>query len=477
MKMNAKLCQALCPTALFAAVSLVTACSGDDDVTTTLTPHDVTITALQPGSRMGFDASGVGFWQTGDAITVVSENGSTKYMSKFTMTEGAGTAKATFTGKVQGSLLACAFYPYNENHGYDGENYTFCFPDTYTYSSVDQNYSVVEGNSFCMPMMAEFTEDNQTTVAFKHIGSVLAIKIDRMPSAAGTLTVTAKENITGKAAFEENSTLVAPTEGGKTVTFNYSGATAMASGVFYLPLPAGTYTSGLAVTVAGEGTNGETKSTFYTTNDITIDKGHIKALTVNTNYSKTIDGHDFIDLGLPSGLLWADANIGAKDLGDAGSYFAWGEKTAGTNFDGSAYDSSLMTKYTSDGDVLASSDDAATVNWGSKCRMPEPSDFTELLNNTTLTYTTVADDEDGVGYCEVKSKTNGQSIMLPFGGHYTGNTSQSGTLQNDGTVGYYWTSVLGNGNAADCFVVGNGSAAVNNLGRVYGASVRAVAKP
>ena len=477
MKKNSRFCQALFPTALFAVALTVAACSGDDDVTPTPTPHDMTITATQPGSRMGFDSTGAGFWQTGDAIAVFSENGSDKSMSKFTLTDGAETAKATFTGRVEYDRLTLAFYPYNENHKHDGDDYTFCFPDTYTYNSVDQEYSVVKGNSFNMPMMAEFSDDNQTTVAFKHIGSVLAIKIDRMPATEGTLTVTAKENITGNAVLTGDNVLETPTDGGKTVTFNYSGATAMKSGVFYLPLPAGTYTSGLAVAVAGTGTNGENTSTFYTTSNIEIGKGHIKALTVNTNYSKTIDGHDFIDLGLPSGLLWAAANIGATTQADAGSYFAWGETRAGTIFDGSAYTETLNTNYNTATAALDTNDDAAAQVWGSGCRMPNPDEFTELLNNTTLTYTTSSDGEGGVNYCTVASKTNGQSIILPFGGFYTGNTSQSGTQQYGGTVGYYWTRVLKDENSAECFAVGNSRAEVSSLGRRYGASVRAVAKP
>lgn len=465
MKKNSRFCQALFPTALFAVALTVAACSGDDDVTPTPTPHDMTITATQPGSRMGFDSTGAGFWQTGDAIAVFSENGSDKSMSKFTLTDGAETAKATFTGRVEYDRLTLAFYPYNENHKHDGDNYTFCFSDTYTYSSVDQEYSVVKGNSFNMPMVAEFSDDNQTTVAFKHIGSVLAIKIDRMPATEGTLTVTAKEDITGNAALNEDNTLATPTDGGKTVTFNYSGAIAMKSGVFYLPLPAGTYTSGLAVTVAGTGTNGENTSKFYTTSDITIEKGHIKALTVNTNYSKTIDGHDFIDLGLPSGLLWASANIGATTQADAGSYFAWGETATKTNYGGGDYSTDLFSKYTADGAKLGDTDDAATAIWKNAIRMPYDTELAELLNSE---YTTVSINSGNT--CTITGK-NGRSIVLPVGGY------MSDATKADPTNGYYWTKTFaGNGNAY-CLKISSDAAQKSTLGRVFGCNVRPVAEP
>lgn len=465
MKKNSKFCQALSQTVLFAVVLIAAACSGDDDVTPTPTLHDMTITATQPGSRMGFDSKGAGFWQTDDAIAVFSENGSTKYMSKFTMTEGAGTAKATFTGRVQGNNLTYAFYPYNENHKHDGDNYTFCIPETYTYSSVDQEYSVVKGNSFNMPMMAEFTEANQTTVAFKHIGCVLAIKIDRMPADNGTLTVTAQENITGNAALDEDNILKTPTDGGKTVTFNYSGATAMKSGVFYLPLPAGTYAKGLAVTVAGTGTNGENKCTFYTSGDITIEKGHIKALTVNTNYSKEIGEQWFVDLGLPSGLLWAAANIGATTQADAGSYFAWGETTTKTNYGGGDYATDLMSKYTAEGSKLDDTDDAATVIWKNSVRMPYDTELAELLNSE---YTTVS--ANSGGGCTITGK-NGSYIVLPVGGY------MSDAVKADEENGYYWTKTFaGNGNAY-CLKISGDAVQKSTLGRVYGCNVRPVAEP
>ena len=47
---------------------------------------------------------------------------------------------------------------------------------------------------------------------------------------------------------------------------------------------------------------------------------------------KIINGHRFVDLGLPSGLLWAETNIGAFSDADDGEYFAWGETTTKGNY-------------------------------------------------------------------------------------------------------------------------------------------------
>ncbi len=440
------------------------ACSGEEDVTPTPTPHKVTVSATQPGSRMAFDGSGAGYWQTDDAITVVSENGSTPYFSKFTMTEGDGSGKATFSGTVLADRLEYAFYPYNENHKYADDCYRYCFPESYTCTKVGQDYVVSDGPSFNMPMIAQFNEDNQTTASFKHVGCVLAIKIDRMPSETGKVTVTAKEDIAGYAAVGDNNVLEAISDGSKTVTFNYSNAEYMKSGVFYLPLPEGTYTSGLTVTVAGQGKSGALSSTYTTTSDIGIVKGHIKKLAVTTDYSKVINGHRFIDLGLASGLLWAETNVGAGYNSTSGTLFAWGMKTTLEKFDGSDYDTSLMSKYTEENAVLESTDDAATAAWGTYCRIPTKDEFNELMNSDAVTK------EIKDGYCFFTRKVGSLGIGLLLSG-----SKQSSQLV-DTSTGYYWTSTLAPNNAAYCFKAGT-TIDMSTCGRVYGCNVRPVAEP
>ncbi len=442
------------------------ACSGEEDVTPTPTPHKVTVSATQPGARMAFDGSGAGYWQTDDAITVVSENGSTPYFSKFTMTEGVGSGKATFSGTVLTDRLEYAFYPYNENHKYDDEYYRYCFPESYTCTKVGQDYVVSGGPSFNMPMIAQFNEDNQTTASFKHVGCVLAIKIDRMPSETGKVTVTAKEDIAGYAAVGDNNVLASISEGSKTVTFNYSNAEYMKSGVFYLPLPQGTYTSGLTVTVAGQGHSGELSSTYTTTSNIEIVKGHIKKLAVTTDYSKEINGHRFIDLGLASGLLWAETNVGADESSTTGSFFAWGKTTTSTNYDGSEFsgDTEFHNTYSKDGDVLQSAYDAATANWGTLCRMPTKAEAEELIGSDAVTT------ERENGYCYFTRKVGNQQISLPLsGGRMNAQAGETGK-------GLYWTGTYaGDGNAY--YIIIGDNAEIGKFGHVYGCNVRPVAEP
>ena len=128
-----------------------------------------------------------------------------------------------------------------------------------------------------------------------------------------------------------------------------------------------------------------------------------------------------IDLGLPSGTLWADRNIGASSPEDSGYYFAWGEiepKNGKYTWD--------IYKYKDNPETLPSSHDAATQNWDSDWRMPTKEQFDELIENCKWTW------KKGKGY-EVKGK-NGNSIFLPAAG------AKWPTLERVGQGGYNWSS-------------------------------------
>ena len=163
--------------------------------------------------------------------------------------------------------------------------------------------------------------------------------------------------------------------------------------------------------------------------------------------------HDLVDLGLPSGTLWATCNIGAASPEDYGCYYAWGEtegscegKTAYWEESYKYYDGSAMTKYHDDGDVLETIDDVATAKWGGEWRMPTYSEISELQNTkyTSCVWTT----ENGVNGYRITSIVKGfegNSIFLPAAGEYRDKT---GRLFDAETKGYYWGSTLV-GNTSD----------------------------
>ena len=99
-----------------------------------------------------------------------------------------------------------------------------------------------------------------------------------------------------------------------------------------------------------------------------------------------VDGHAYVDLGLPSGLKWATCNVGATVSTDFGDYFAWGEVESKKNYSWDTYKygngrGGKFTKYNGiiDKTTLYLEDDAAHVNWGGAWRMPTEEDVKELI--------------------------------------------------------------------------------------------------
>ena len=158
---------------------------------------------------------------------------------------------------------------------------------------------------------------------------------------------------------------------------------------------------------------------------------------------------EYVDLGLPSGTLWATCNVGADNPEDYGDYFAWGETTTKTFYEWATYkyvsdDNHKLTKYCDrkeDGyrgfsdklTSLESSDDAASVNWSSRWCMPTEKQFRELKEKCVWKWTKRNGKE---GY-EVSSP-NGNSIFLPAAGY----KGPDGFLAYDGFEGRYWSSSL-----------------------------------
>ena len=192
-------------------------------------------------------------------------------------------------------------------------------------------------------------------------------------------------------------------------------------------------------------------------------------------------GHEYVDLGLPSGLKWATCNIGAESPEEYGDYFAWGEVAPKEYYDWSRYkyglDADQLTKYCNSSDygkdgfiddktVLELKDDAATANWGGKWRMPTLEEQEELRDNCTWTQTL----QNGVDGYKVTGP-NGNSIFLPFAGFMDG-----GVLYLAGELGGYWGSSLGTGtpSLAGIMYFISDLVDVERLNRYYGQSVRPV---
>ena len=222
----------------------------------------------------------------------------------------------------------------------------------------------------------------------------------------------------------------------------------------------------------------DTKGTSDTSDDITYSftvsqkklkyKDAVRLPALNTErWDRPINGHEYVDLGLPSGNLWATMNIDAPKPSGRGSFFAWAETESDGDdcYDWSTYQwiksgyssPNYITKYTfrdgdtdgiwynSSGTFIGDSykalsycdyeDDAAAVQWGAPWHTPSHKAFQELMDNTDNYW---VDDYDGAsGYKFVSKKDASKFIFLPVSGYKVGEDAL-----DESWSGNYWTSSL-----------------------------------
>ena len=178
----------------------------------------------------------------------------------------------------------------------------------------------------------------------------------------------------------------------------------------------------------------------------------------------------FVDLALPSGLLWCEHNIGASTPYEHGLYFSWGNVIG--HAEGSGYDFSDAVYAETPGAALTGNIpvngtyDLARHNMGAPCRLPTVGEFQELNSNCDSEWT----DEDGVAGRRFTSRINGNSIFFPASGYYNGTT-----LSSRGSNGVYWSSSYYSATSAyDLNFHSTNVYPADNSGRRYGFTARAV---
>ncbi len=131
-----------------------------------------------------------------------------------------------------------------------------------------------------------------------------------------------------------------------------------------------------------------------------------------------VNGFEYVDLGLPSGLKWARCNVGASEPWEYGPFFAWGEVKTKVEFRPSNLkyyvgqgDSFTLLKYDASQNVLDAEDDAASVNLGWAWRMPTKKEAEELAHYCRWERARL----HGV-LGEKVTGTNGNSIFFPYTG-------------------------------------------------------------
>ena len=191
----------------------------------------------------------------------------------------------------------------------------------------------------------------------------------------------------------------------------------------------------------------------------------------------------WVDLGLPSGILWAAYNVGASSPEEYGGYYAWGETKEKSSYTWENYvyrekDSFSNGEWEWIGRDIGSNIskteyDVATALWKDGARMPTLNDINEVWQYCTFKSMTY----NGIKGCYLIGP-NGNSIFLPYGGYI-----DCDGLEFREICGYYWLADIYIDYPADvCWPADSCTLAVDkdgmdwseNWDRAYGHSVRAV---
>ena len=417
-------------------------------------------------------------WLEGDQIRIYNGDGAN---AVFTLQSGANTTEGIFASSDAFDMVPPYLAVYPSTATMNNEDMVvFEVPAV---QALTQTGTFANGAN---PMLSYTTDDD---LYFQNLCGGLGIRLygDAHVSSI-TITGVASEQLNGQFKVADEGLGTSPCNGnGGTnkvtltcdVTLSPTDTTD-----FYAVLPVGVLHMGVVVEIY----DGETKVgqiPYPESSAAQVVRNKIKSfkpveLTVNG------DTHEYVDLGLPSGLLWATCNIGADTPEAYGDYFAWGETTPKDTYDWSTYQYcngsyNTLTKYcqnssygyngfTDNLTTLESGDDAATANWGDGWRMPTKAEFEELLNNTTNEWTI----QNGVnGWLFTANDGSGNSLFLPAAGNYW-----EGELYNANDLGQYWSSLITDfaGNAW-CILFTMEYCRMDEFGRYYGSTVRPVREP
>ncbi len=481
-------------TSIFLLLSALVACGEDATMYDSFTPSNgetlerISITGAdfqtESGARstVQIDNAGVNFlWAENDTVGIFPNTGD---QVSFAMDEGVGMQTATFNGggwALKHSATYSAYYPYD----FYNRNLKQ-IPVSYAAQAQRGNASTVHLGAYDF-MAAGVATPANGAVAFdlQHMGALVMLQANLEEAktltsvsvkasadvftATGTIDLTAvNPSITAKTT---TSTLNLPLN-------DFTVAAHETTTLYFMMAPANLLGETLEVTLSDE--DGAYIKYEVSGKNFVAGIAYAYALA-DGEKSNTIPEYA-VDLGLPSGTLWADRNVGADSPEAYGDYFAWGETEPKDYYDWSTYQwcngsSNTLTKYctnriygTEDGkNVLDLEDDAAYVNMGSEWRMPTFTEVDELINNCTWTWTT----QNGV-YGRKVTGPNSNSIFLPAAGYryYSG-------LNYAGSLGGYWSSSLHESYPYVAFYLDFGWNYYywsGNYRRCHGQSVRAVVR-
>lgn len=416
---------------------------------------------------------------------------------------GAGYNGSTVGWSVSGDILYASYYPMQENYDLLPENIIL------DYSGQKQIGNDIKGEKMGHLGAYDYLYTAPTTpngvndikFSFQHAGAIVRFRVPTETAGTFTsLTVTAAGAVFPAKMKLNLLTTGISVEGTLSNTFtvnleNFEKTADNYLNVWCMMPPVDLSTETLTVSFV-KGT--AARNINYEVSGRNLEAG--KAYSFNGT-DATIP--DFIDLGLPSGTLWASWNVGATSPEEPGNYYAWGELETKPYFieadivDGKHPDheyqyrwvqfsgdrSTVLAYYSKynleDGkSTLDDEDDVATQTYGDKYRMPTQTEWEELLNSD---YTSVTENNNGL---LITSKIKeGSSIFISKNGYASNNNKNGGSWKikyNQTDRAEYWTRNCYEGNSKNAhraevyFSLGSLKVNTTTKTRSDGYSVRAV---
>ena len=440
-----------------AASLLFTQCKKEESVSSAGKTVSMTVTA-GPGSKTDITDAGAITWSDGDKLYVGCDG---KYVGCLTLVGDGGSATGVFSGNVT--------LPTDTKDGEKSFGFFYLGSETPTglaegATSVEVKFDSQTGLREDLGSCHVGYGSATGTVVGDAVTDINVMLVSKVALAHFSFTKDAADytdalTLSGDNIYSTMTVKFNSTEFDCEGTKGEISLTNTTSSEKYVMLvPTSETTGEQALTFAGENVSGS----YTLANGIEANKFYGLTGAIAVTLEAAGPTHEYVDLGLPSGLLWATCNLGADSPEKYGDYYQWGGVTSVTStdinvgwdgcpFTNGTYSSSnkkVFTKYVptekteywaGSGDpdnklVLDPEDDAAHENWGGDWRMPTSAEWDELYNNTDCTWTT----ENGVYGCKFASKKDAAKyIFLPFAGFRYGMSVYAA-----GSYGVYWLSSL-----------------------------------
>lgn len=457
-------------TSLAMAALLLAACSDEQELASIPSGEGIlraTVEGASPATRAGFDSEGAFYWTRGDQLGVTTASNGNSF-SALTLSEASiGQTTGTFDGSLGSEELGSyAVYPHNDSYFLNGTTLTYNFPASYTYTQVDADYFTEtqgEGNSFNPAMWGRISNGS---TQLKHLGGVFCIKIESMPLADGKLTLTADKAITGTFTADLNgeTPVLTSTETvaeNNTVTIDFSGVTQDASGVFYVPVPTGTYNVRIKVT----DDSNTTEHINAAVGTSVVNRCDLKQITLTES---SIDAEPADDLSAAATDLGTHDNVTVSEQVSSTQSIEIPSTTGGAEVT-----KTLSLQDVASGASLTITDAAASTSENSVDNLVfsiptneteeyEPLDLTVTMPNTTVT---LAGNGGKAAYGEVTASTAENTLIVSAGVSINKLTVTKGNIRLQGDAAI---SEIVNNKGSDAklyiYVEGAGYELPGNLG-------------